>query len=124
MYHIAKQQLKVMRKIDFNSSPSKHNPFVVPENYFAQFTLDMMQLIAKQPMTAYNPQWRVIKWIPWMGVACVVSLFLLFTQLLNTSYIDASRSAISQQHSKSADKQADEAYDYLMLADNIAFYEN
>lgn len=113
-----------MRNIDFDLSPSKHNPFLVPENYFAQFTTDMMQLIAQRTAPAARPQMLFVKWVPWLGVACVVSLFVLFTHLSNAA--DASRQEVTtaQQNSKSADKSADEAYDYLMLADNMAFYEN
>lgn len=109
----------------FNSNiPKKHNPFIVPENYLASFPEIMMQRIAASAQSmqkAHNM--FIVRWIPWLGAACVAALLVLFSQL-QQSQISDSHTQISAQ-SYSNDSHADAAYDYLMMANanNIEAYD-
>ena len=106
-----------MSTFDTNIS-KKHNPFVVPENYLASFPELMMQRIAASAHNMF-----IVRWIPWLGAACVAALLVLFSQIQQSQMSDVD-THISAQSSNS-DSHADAAYDYLMMANanNIEAYD-
>ena len=112
-----------MHKFDSTQPASHHNPFVVPNGYFADFAAKLMQRIDETD--AHTPQMRVMTWIPWIGVACVVALTLLFTQWLPNSNSSSSQ-VKSEQYAVHQQANEDAVYDYLMMAnaDNMMPYES
>lgn len=105
-----------MRNFNISEKPSNHNPFVVPEGYFPAFTSRIMQRINEVGMPA--TQSPFVRWVPWLGAACVAVLMALFTQVFtHDSVIFESETAQSSA--------VDATYDYLMMADadNYIDYE-
>lgn len=101
-----------MRTIDLSQPANQHNPFVVPDGYFAAFAERMMQRIAAaQPAPA--PAQPFMRWIPWLGAACVIALSVLFTQLAPSNNVETD----AQTAQTAETSAADEAYDYIMMAD-------
>lgn len=113
-----------MHKFDCNQPASCHNPFKVPEGYFTEFAERLMSRI--DGVETRMPQMRFVAWIPWIGVACVLALTLLFTQWMPSSTTQSSKAKQEQYAAReAADDEA--VYDYLMMANadnSIMSYEN
>lgn len=110
-----------MSTFDTNIS-KKHNPFVVPENYLASFPELMMQRIAAQCVQKTHNMF-IVRWIPWLGAACVAALLVLFSQIQQSQMSDVDTHISAQ--SGNSDSHTDTAYDYLMMANanNIEAYD-
>ncbi|MDD7440220.1 hypothetical protein [Prevotellamassilia timonensis] len=112
-----------MSTFDTNIS-KKHNPFVVPENYLASFPELMMQRIAASAQCVQKAHnMFIVRWIPWLGAACVAALLVLFSQIQQSQMSDVDTHISAQ--SSNGDSHADAAYDYLMMANanNIETYD-
>lgn len=109
--------------IDFSKPASSHNPFLVPDGYFSHFTENLMARIRSQ-VVPVSSELRIVRWIPFIGAACVAALTILFTTIVSTESVDTT-SALSASVSSAEMQYADAAYDYLMLADAdyLDFYE-
>lgn len=109
--------------IDLNKPASSHNPFLVPDGYFSRFTEDLMTRIRSQ-VVPISPELRIVRWIPFIGAACVAALTILFSTIVPTESTDTA-SVFSPSVSSAEMQYADAAYDYLMLADAnyLDFYE-
>lgn len=114
-----------MCHFDIHQSPSQHNPFIVPDNYFAQFADGMMKRLKVLQVSAPIVELPIIRWLPLLGAACVAALAVLFTQVCHNEPQDAP-SHDATISTSAASSNADVAYDYLMLADAnmINVYEN
>lgn len=66
-----------------NNSDKKVNPFKVPENYFENFKMDMMDKLPEKRQTKTIPLWRKV--LPWTAVAAVFSGIMYFSGILNYS---------------------------------------
>lgn len=111
-----------MRDFDINKPAPARSPFVVPDGYFAQFADTMMQRIRQMDKPVHDLP--VVRWIPWLGAACVAALVVVFTQFVPlgseggvSADVAASSAAMSYE---------DAAYDYLIMAnaDNLTTYAN
>lgn len=67
-----------MKHIDFSHPAPQHNPFTIPQGYFEGFTERMMRSI-QQRETFIKHEMPIIRWIPWLGVACCAALMFIFT---------------------------------------------
>lgn len=108
----------------------QHNPFVVPEGYFAQFAENLMSKLQpkKQVAGPFIPEMPFVKWIPWMGAACVAALACIFSLQSVQNKVNGSSEAYTANAAKTA-SFTDDMYDYLMLAnadytEYLADYEN
>lgn len=110
-----------MTTFSVNDIKKSHNPFVVPEDYLADFADRMMQRIAATPMVE-EKQMRIVHWIPWFGVACVAALTLLFAHGQQTLDADLQQTTGESATIASANS-ADEAYDYLMTNNLNEMYD-
>lgn len=84
----------------------------------------MMQRIAASAQCVQKAHnMFIVRWIPWLGAACVAALLVLFSQIQQSQISDVD-THISAQSSNS-DSHADAAYDYLMMANanNIEAYD-
>ena len=66
-----------MKHIDFSHPAPQHNPFTIPQGYFEEFTERMMRSI-QQRETFIKHEMPIIRWIPWLGVACCAALMFIF----------------------------------------------
>lgn len=96
-----------------------HNPFVVPNGYFEEFSNRLMQQIAQLPMRAERPQMRIVHWIPWLGVACVAVIAVLFANSSQSLHIDKQHSPTVEQSATFANNTSaeDELYEYFRQND-------
>lgn len=97
-----------------------HNPFVVPDGYFEDFSNRLMQQIAQLPIRTERPQMRIVHWIPWLGVACVAVLAVLFANSSQSLHIDDQQSAATTEQSATFANNAsaeDELYEYFKQND-------
>lgn len=107
-----------MKGIDFSRPALSHNPFITPEGYFSSFTQCMMQRIM-QTNEAKNTQMSIIRWVPWLGAACVAALLLLFGQLNSSvNAVDKSGYFATKSEAAITNSNSDIAYDYIMTSDN------
>lgn len=118
-----------MKPIDLSQPASSHNPFIVPTDYFSQFTGRMMQRIAAQTELASRPEMPIVRWIPWLGAACVAALMALFSFFATPSSVKDQVSGVTSETAQaktSSSQSNDMVYDYLMMAnaDNYVSYEN
>jgi len=98
----------------------KRNPFRVPEEYFSQFTAQMMERLPER-----EPKAKII-WLRkpvYYAAACVCALLVLAAGWLLMPESDVRTSAPVQlsAQQQSADEALDEAADYMML-DNHDIY--
>ncbi len=114
-----------MKKFDINAKPGAHNPFVVPSGYFDVLTAQVMMRVSALDAAAES-QRRWIRWIPWLGAACVASLMVIFSQLAPVGTSGSQAGSPSAAQHTYANTNADVAYDCIMMADadNLAAYEN
>ncbi len=108
-----------MKTIDLNKSASTHNPFVVPAGYFAQFTQQVMKQINEQTTNiSYAEDMAIIRWIPWLGAACVAALVVFFSYFVSPTSVKEQGGATHAEtaQNKVNSVQNDEIYDYLMMA--------
>ena len=103
----------------------KRNPFRVPEGYFENFNVQMMQQISEQKSPELKPMAKTV----WMrkpmyyAAACVCALLISATAWLLMSNPDTNVSTPVQLASQQEvqDEEFDEAADYMML-DNHEIY--
>lgn len=108
-----------MRNFSTQEKPSGHNPFVVPDGYFPAFADRVMQRIHAAGTPARQSPF--VRWVPWLGAACVAALMALFAQgFTHDSVIFDAGTAQTQT------TVADATYEYLMMADaeNYIGYED
>ena len=100
---------------------NKHNPFVVPNGYFEEFTSRMMQQIALLPVRAERPQMRIVHWIPWLGAACIAAFAILFAGSGQSLHVDGQQSPAATIESSATfannTSGADELYEYFKQND-------
>lgn len=99
---------------------TSHNPFIVPEGYFDTFAQTMMNKITQSENSAIQHQMSVIRWIPWLGAACVIALFMLFEHL-GAHYESTTKDNVGSTMSvvtKNKSNDKDDMYDYIMTSDN------
>lgn len=96
-----------------------HNPFRVPEGYFEQLTDAVMQRIHAAAVPAPAPrELPIVRWLPWLGAACVAGLLCLFAA---TGHLSG-----AAESSPVASDYEEAAYDYYVStadADNLAYYD-
>lgn len=97
-----------------NDIKKQHNPFVMPEGYLADFADRMMQRIAVI-QEAEEKQMRIVHWIPWLGVACVAILTLLFAHGQHTLDAELQQKTTETATIASTNNSVDDVYDYLMM---------
>lgn len=110
-----------MRTFDANKPAPVHNPFKVPDGYFEQFATNLMARIS-QPEKPFR-ELSCVRWIPWIGAACVAALFvglMQFAPLADESSLSAPQTA------QTTGSYEDTAYDYILLAEaaNLTDYAN
>lgn len=105
-----------MSKFDINAPVSTPNPFVVPEGYFSQFPARLMQRIHSLPQPESTATMRLVRWLPFIGVASVAAMLLLFMHVAAPSTLG--NDPASAPGVASTASQTDEAYDYLILSDD------
>lgn len=66
-----------MKHIDLSQPAPQHNPFIVPQGYFEEFTERMIRSIAQRD-TFVKHEMPIIRWIPWLGAACCAALMIIF----------------------------------------------
>lgn len=111
--------------INLNIPPS-HNPFVVPEHYFASLS----ERVLAQCKAASRPQAPVRlvpTWLPYAAVACVAALVVLFAGVLNVGLPDgevagAEDSSATQQVETARPDAADYAYEYFAANNSLGYY--
>ena len=98
-----------MNTIDLNKPASTHNPFVVPAGYFAQVTQQVMKQINDM---------AIVRWIPWLGAACVAALVVFFSYFVSPTSVKEQGGAVHAEtaQNRATSVQSDEIYDYLMMA--------
>lgn len=109
-----------MKTFDINIEAPKHNPFIVPEGYFAQFADDMMAKISSmqmRPARVRQREMRIVRWIPMLGAASVAALAVLFTQVASPASVGLDAATAIEMSQQAAMANEDAAYDYLMMAD-------
>lgn len=111
-----------MSQFNITHSETKHNPFVVPEGYFENFTQRLMERIPVA-VEASPRTLRFVRFVPWLGAACVAGLMFFFAHF-PTSTTTNDLAGINETEQKETNN-TDAVYDYLMMADatNIAIYE-
>lgn len=113
-----------MHTFDINNPIYKHNPFKIPNGYFEQMTKNVMAQIHNSSVITQNTEPHILRWIPWIGVACVVSLFILFSNVKEDDS-HSINSLLTTTSTKIEQAQEDEMLDYLIMAnaDIINTYE-
>ncbi len=111
--------------INFNIPPT-HNPFVVPEHYFATLSERVMAQCKVMPK-AKRPVRLVPAWLPYAGVACVAALVAVFSCVLNVSLPDGemtgtNASSKSQQVEHNQHDAADYAYEYFAANNSLGYF--
>ena len=108
-----------MTHIDLSQRASSHNPFITPDGYFADFAQNMMQRIVQSETRAHNSM-PFVRWIPWLGAACVATLFLLFAHFKpeTTHTLQQGEHFVAKGATTHPTDGYDEAYDYIMTTDN------
>lgn len=111
--------------INFNIPPT-HNPFVVPEHYFATLSERVMAQCKASPK-AKRPVRLVPAWLPYAGVACVAALVAVFSCVLNVSLPDGevagtNASSNSQQVERNQPDAADYAYEYFAANNSLGYF--
>lgn len=111
-----------MSQFNLTHNELKHNPFVVPEGYFESFTQRLMERIPVA-VEASPRTLHFVRFVPWLGAACVAGLMLFFTHF-PTNNAANDLAGINETEQKETNN-TDAVYDYLMMADatNIAIYE-
>lgn len=66
-----------MKHIDLSQPAPQHNPFIVPQGYFEEFTERMIRSIGQRD-TFVKHEMPIIRWIPWLGAACCAALMIIF----------------------------------------------
>lgn len=90
---------------------SGHNPFRVPEGYFDTFANRMMARIAQ--LEAPTPVLHRLRWLPWIGAACVAALTLVLSHAgLNDS--GTALHGASAYEERAAAAYEEQMYDYFM----------
>lgn len=110
-----------MATFNFDSNTAKKDPFLVPDNYFENFSANILFRIRKEHNTTHDAPF--IKWIPLIGAACITVMFMIFMQQTdNFSDKLNSPETFTEQIN---DSYEDEIYDY-MFADNnsLISYDN
>lgn len=105
-----------MHTFDINRPASEHNPFRVPEGYFEQMACSVMQRIKRLPAAQPVTELPIVRWLPWLGAACVAALTFVFVQVgsVQSANDEAAHTADAQSATPTF---VDDAYDYIMLAD-------
>lgn len=103
-----------MTTFSVNDIKKQHNPFVMPEGYLADFADRMMQRIAATQVVE-EKQMRIVHWIPWLGVACVAILTLLFAHGQHTLDAELQQKTTETATIASTNNSVDDVYDYLMM---------
>lgn len=101
------------------SRPTGHNPFLVPDNYFEEFQEKMMKRLTKVvviPASKPVKEMPVVRWLPYLGAACVAALTLVFTRVAPLEGTALPGGIAVEQASVSS--YEDEAYDYLNIYDS------
>ncbi len=111
--------------INLNIPPS-HNPFVVPEHYFATLSERVLSQCKAMPH-AHRPARLVPAWLPYVGVACVAALVAVFSSVLNVSLPDgevAGTNAASgeEQVDRTQHEAADYAYEYFAANNSLGYF--
>lgn len=109
-----------MTHIDLSQRASSHNPFITPEGYFANFAQTMMQRIVQSEPSSTHNSMPLIRWIPWLGAACVAALLFLFAQVKPdaTHTLHKGEHYVAKETTTHQADGCDEAYDYIMTTDN------
>lgn len=66
-----------------NNSDKKVNPFKVPENYFENFKMEMIDMLPEKKQTKTIPLWK--KALPWTAVAAIFGGIMFYSGILNHS---------------------------------------
>lgn len=103
----------LMRTFDVRQPYEGNNPFKVPEGYFDTFASRMMWRIGRMERPEARQAW--VQWIPWLGAACVAALCVVFTPMAYVEGTDES-SIVRQETAASNFGYADQAYDYVLMA--------
>lgn len=98
--------------------------FCVPEGYFNQLTQNVMQKVGALH-APYDNQQQLLRWLPWVGAACIATLFFTFMHISmgQTSGLSAEALQSTQYSDNTRYAEAEYAYDYLLTV-NIASPDN
>lgn len=107
-----------MKHIDLSHPTPQHNPFIVPQGYFDDFTQRMMRSI-QQREAFIKHDMPIIRWIPWLGAACCATLMIFFAQTRNTlsQHQEATPHVASSATTNTPLNNAEAAFDYYYNTD-------
>lgn len=97
----------------------KRDPFTPPPGYLQSLTGTVMSRIGV-PMWTARPaaQSSFVRFIPWLGVACVTVLAVLFSHYAPASTWSDNADAASPAATYT---ESDQAYDYLMATNTLTY---
>lgn len=110
-----------MQTFDANKPATKHNPFKVPDGYFEQFANILMARIGQSEKPFR--ELPCVRWIPWIGAACVVTLVVGLLQFAPST---TESNLTTPQTAQTTSSYEDTVYDYILLAEaaNLTDYVN